>query len=248
MSPAPRACADEPARAPRSSRYRRLTWLWCVLPAFACGSAPAIPEQPTWADVAPILRAECSGCHGGSAASTGSAGGVVYRLDFFDMSPGICGDATLATGNMRFAAAAASQIAFDITSVSASLRPRMPPLPAPWLDDWKWKTLLRWTSHAEKGAMPRGNRPPTLQVLPALRLVKPSFTLSVVLEDPDGDSAVGVLTIGDVTLTMDRPGAFSIAIDASRWPLVPSPIPVHATVCDGWQRTTYDLMPFFIDG
>ena len=65
-----------------------------------------------------------------------------------------------------------------------------------------------------------------------------SFLVSVDLEDPDGDSAVGVLHIGDATLTMDRPGAFSIEIDGSQWP--PGDVMVSATVCDGWSEASYD--------
>jgi hypothetical protein len=213
-----------------------------------CGSSPVVPESPTWADVEPILRGECASCHGGSAATTGSARGVIYRLDFYDLDPATCGDAAAATEAARFAAAASSQIAFDITSVSASIRPRMPPAPGPSLADWEWKTLLRWADNPQRGPEPNGNRPPVIRVTTSNRLVTTnSFNLSVVLEDPDGDSAVGVLTIGDVTLKMDRPGAFSIDIDASLWPL--GPTPVQATVCDGWRRTSYpNLASFAIGG
>ena len=203
--------------------------------------------SPTWSDVEPILRAECTSCHGGSAATTGGARGVVYRLDFYDLDPQTCGDATAAMEAARFAAAASSQIAFDITSESASIRPRMPPAPGPSLVEWEWQTLLRWADHPQKGPEPTGNRPPVIQVVTSNRLVTAnSFNLSVVLEDPDGDSAMGVLTIGDVTLKMDRPGAFAVNIDASQWPA--GPAQVQATVCDGWRQATYDLGSFAIGG
>lgn len=205
----------------------------------SCGSQDReVPAHPTWADVEPILRTECVGCHGGSAAKTGSAGGVTYRFDLFDLTSATCGDATSALSGVRFAAAASSQIAFDITSDDASVRPKMPPAPAPWLADWQWKTLLRWTHDPTKGPRPPKNRPPTLAIVSPDRLVAGWFTLSVDLEDPDGDSAIGVLHIGDATLNMDRPGVFSIEIDASQWP--PGNPQVTATVCDGWSKATYD--------
>jgi hypothetical protein len=221
--------------------------LW-LLSLTACGSSPQAVTHPTWRDVEPILRKECANCHGGSAATTGSALGIVYRFDFYDLTSETCGAAAAAMQPARFAAAAASQIAFDITSDSASIRPRMPPEPSPWLADWEWQTLLRWTHDPQKGPAPIGNQPPTIRVTSADRHVTGSFTLSVALEDPDGDSAVGVLTVGDVTLNMDRPGAFAIDIDASQWPL--GPMPVSATLCDGWRQATYgdNVLGVFVVG
>jgi len=211
-----------------------------------CTPAPAIPEHPTWADVEPILRAECSGCHGGSAAETGSAQGVTYRLDFYDVSREICGDAAAALDGARFAAASSPQIASDITSLDAAIRPRMPPVPAPWLADWEWKTLWLWSRDPLRGPAPAGNRLPIVRITSPSRVVKRAFTLSAVLEDPDGESAIGVLTIGDVTLRMDRPGAFSIAIDGGQWGL--GRVTVQAVVCDGWGHAAYDLGYFVISG
>ena len=164
--------------------------------------------------------------------------GVTYRFDFFDLTQTVCGDAASAVVGARFAAAASSQIAFDITSDNASVRPKMPPEPSPWLADWEWQTLLRWTHDPQKGQRPTGNRPPTLTVTSMNRTIIGWFQLSVDLEDPDGDSAIGVLQIGDATLTMDRPGPFSIEIDGSQWPR--GDVAVSATVCDGWGQATYD--------
>jgi hypothetical protein len=211
-----------------------LVWL----PFAACGSAPVVAPDPTWADVEPILRAECSGCHGGTAETTGSAQGIAYRLDFYDLTSDVCGEAAAAMPPSRFAAAASSQIAYDITSDNASVRPKMPPQPAPWLADWEWQTLLRWARDPQRGPTPPGNRPPKIRITSPTRAVKGTFTLSLVLEDPDGESAIAVVTVGDVTFKMDRPGTFAVDIDASQWPA--GPTPVSATVCDGWQQATYD--------
>jgi len=210
---------------------------WLAL-ASCTSAAPDIAAHPTWAEVEPIVRTECLSCHGGSAPSTGSALGVTYRFDFFDLTQTVCGDAASAVQGARFAAAASSQIAFDITSDDPSIRPKMPPEPSPWLADWEWQTLLRWTHDPQKGPPRPGNRPPTLKVTSPDRTIIGWFRLSVDLEDPDGDSAVGVLQIGDAMLTMDRPGAFSIEVDGSQWPR--GDVMVSATVCDGWSKATYD--------
>lgn len=213
-----------------------------------CAPAPGVPERPTWADVEPILRAECASCHGGAAAVAGSSSGVTYRLDFYDMTRDVCGDAALPTEGLRFAAAAASQIASDITSDLPSIRPRMPPEPGPWLADWEWQTLLRWASAPVRGPRPPGDRAPIIRVTSPTRVVKKHFILSVVLEEPNGEAAVGVVTMGDglVTLRMDRPGAFAIEIDASQWGL--GPVNIQGQACDGWTHATFDLGKFVISG
>ncbi len=114
----------------------------------------------------------------------------------------------------------------------------MPPLPAPWLADWEWQTLLRWAQAPQKGTMPPDNRPPTVRVTSPDRTIKNLLTLSGDVDDPDQDSVVGILTIGDATLRIDRPGPFSFVIDTSQWPDGPSPM--TAVLCDGWQRALYD--------
>ena len=198
----------------------------------ACRSSPAVPDHPTWSDVEPILRADCLQCHGGSAATTGSLGAVVYRFDFYDVTTDVCGDAAAAVPSSPFAAGLAGLISMDITSVDGSTRPKMPPAPSPSLADWEWQTLLRWTVDPRKGAYPEGNRPPTIRLTADTRQVDSRFTFSALLEDPDGQSAIGVLTIGASTLKLDRPGAFSAILDTSGWP--PGDVPIAATVCDGW--------------
>jgi hypothetical protein len=235
------------ARVPSPQRHLvRWLALAAVCALNGCTAAPAVPDHPSWSDVEPILRAECSGCHGGSAPVTGSARGVIYRLDFYDVGRDVCGDATEALVGARFAAAASPQIASDITSLDGAVRPRMPPLPAPYLADWEWQTLLRWARDPVRGLAPAGNHLPAIRITSPTRVVKRRFTLSAVLEDPEGEAAIGVLTIGDVTLRMDRPGSFSIAIDASQWGL--GRVAVQAVVCDGWGHAAYDLGYFVISG
>jgi hypothetical protein len=233
-------------RGPRTRTFPCASLL--VLAVAGCAARPEAPAQPTWADVEPILRAECTTCHGGSAALAGSTADLTYRLDFFDMTSEICGDAAIPTDGIRFAAAAAGQIARDVTSDSSSVRPRMPPEPAPWLADWQWQTLLRWARAPLRGPAPMGNRPPLIRITSPSRVVGRVFTLSAVLEDPDGDSAVGVLRVGDVTLRMDRPGQFSIQVDASQWGL--NGFDVSGETCDGWSHAKYDqaTLGFFAVG
>ncbi len=212
-----------------------------VLPLLlaACGGSHTVAEHPTWADVEPILRADCLQCHGGSARTTGNVGDVVYRFDFFDVTPEICGESAATVDGSAFAAARAQLIANSISSDSASIRPRMPPAPSPALADWEWKTILRWTQAPAKGAAPPGNRPPTVRLVNSAPSADKRWTLSAVVEDPDGESAIGMLTIGDFKFNLDRPGAFVSEIDTSQWPA--GDVSVQAIVCDGWTSATYTL-------
>ncbi len=205
-----------------------------------CGS-PEAPEHPTWADVQPILAGECTHCHGANAGNAGSG----YRFDFFDMTTEICGDAANGMGvNVTLGKALASQISTAISTTDGSMRPDMPPLPAPFLADWEWQTILRWTADPQRGA-PRGsNTPPTIRLddvqWDALGVpVDKTLDLSAVVDDADGDPVVGVLNIGGHSLKMDRSGSFTTRLDTSSWPA--GPIAVSAVLCDGWSNVSYAL-------
>lgn len=216
----------------------RWTWLWPALGTClvgGCGGHPPVPEEPTWADVQPILRGNCAGCHGSTAGQTG----LGYRLDFYEILPAACGDAALAIpGGATMAAAYASKIAEDI-ALPPGGRERMPPLPGPSLDSWERDILLRWAKHPLKGPPPAGNRPPTVQVfgLPAQVGDKLSFTALVT--DPDGDEAVGVIEVGGLTVAMNRSGSFEADVDMASSPA--GRYPLNVVACDGWTSSAYSL-------
>lgn len=229
------------------ARERRIAGMLAALLgglSIASCDSHAVPESPTWGDVEPILRARCLQCHGGSAPLTGSRDNITYRLDFFDLTPAVCGEAAAAVQLPSFAAGWAGLIARDITSPDGFIRPRMPPLPATTLADWEWQTLLRWTNRPDKGPFPSNNRPPTVRITSPSRIVDTRLDLGVLVEDPDGDSAVGVVTIGDTKINIDRPGAFSASLDTSTW--LDGELPVSAALCDGWNSATYGLGSFTV--
>jgi hypothetical protein len=121
----------------------------------------------------------------------------------------------------------------------------MPPEPAPYLADWEWKTVRDWVDdQAPKGDMPPSNTPARIQLYGNLASADQSLDVTAVVDDPDGDPVVGVLTVGDAThedivLKMDRGGAFSAHVDTSGWPAGQRTI---ATVlCDGWSSVHYLL-------
>jgi hypothetical protein len=236
----------------------RALWASTILPvlvgaalATAGCSSHAAPEAPTWADVEPILRGECVSCHGGNAATAGSVQGLAYRLDLFDLTPDVCGEASTAVDSSKlfggaFALGNAQRIADAITIDPAKPAPRplMPPLPAPALERWEWETILRWAAESPaplKGDVPIDNRAPVVRILQLDSHVDKSLHVSLVLEDPDGAAAVGIVTIGSFVLKMDRPGAFIADVDASSWP--EGPMAVDAVLCDGWTKATYSLGP-----
>jgi len=210
--------------------------------AAGCGDSPTPPEHPTWADVEPILRGRCTGCHGGSADVTGTYDGLTYRFDFYDMSADTCGMAAqaLPVGQTGLAANQAALIASDVRSPGSGWPPKMPPAPASALLDWQQETLRRWAADgAPKGAPRSDNHRPDIQLGAQQAVVDERLTFSAVISDPDGESVVGGLLFGDMTLTMTHPGAFAATLDTSTW--APGIYPVKAVLCDGWDSFEYEL-------
>jgi hypothetical protein len=219
----------------------------------ACGPPGAAPTDPTWADVAPVVRGECVGCHGWTASdrpadpTTGihppNTGGSV-RLDFFDVTSATCGDAALAVDpTVTFAGSPgeAAQIANDVVPGPGARWPRMPLQPSPALPNFEVDTLTRWAADPVKGPPPPTNRPPTIDVsqMPATADTQLAFT--AVTDDPDGDSVLGVIEVGDLTFLMNRPGSFAVAFDTSGFPS--GVVHPTAVLCDGWVSRMVDLGP-----
>jgi hypothetical protein len=214
---------------------------WALFAGGGCGPDDP-PENPTWADVQPILRAECTGCHGGTAATTGSG----YRFDFFDMTMNTCDDVADVLAGASLAHDQADKIARAITTTDPDVRPSMPPLPAPYLSDNEWLTILRWTANPAKGDKPSSNRPPQITLDGTAVLVDQMLDVRVIVTDPDGDPVVGKLKIGDqVIKLMDRSGAFSERFDTSSWPA--GTVTMTARLCDGWSLVSADVLQVSIN-
>ncbi len=231
--------------------------LFALVGALGCSSSPEVPINPAWANVAPIFRGECNSCHGWNAGQTGGN----YRFDFYDATktvdnmpggPILCGDAALALTGVALAGTqgangknlAAPLIEEDLVAQAGASWPRMPPQPSPALPDWEREALRAWAANPAKGPAPAGNRPPTITVydLPATAGNTLSFT--VVIDDPDGDSAIGVIETSNPALPlskigMNRPGSFDISLDTSACPAGSAPL--QAVLCDGWTSTTIGL-------
>jgi hypothetical protein len=214
----------------------RIVFAAPLLLIFGCDAGNA-PEHPTWADIQPIVSGHCTHCHGSTAKVTGSG----YRFDFFDMSADVCGEAAQALGsNPVLSKDLALLISQAITSLTSDVRPRMPPLPAQFLAEWEWNTILRWTGDPQKGVKrDPANRPPTIEIHGTAAMVDKSLEITAVVADSDGDPVVGVLKIGDEVLKMDRAGSFSARLDTSAWPA--GQRDVSAVLCDGWSNVTQQL-------
>jgi hypothetical protein len=204
-----------------------------------CSDGHSAPAQPTWADVAPILHGECAQCHGSTALATGFG----YRLDFYDMTSAVCGDAALALQGPApiLAHAAAASILTDVTPPAGGGFPLMPPQPAPALADWERETLERWAAQPDKGPPPKGNRPPVIQVNGLPPVAQDELAFTALLSDPDDDEVVGVIEIADRVFAMNRSGTFRVALDVST--LAAGPYRMTAVLCDGWSSASYDLGP-----
>ena len=203
--------------------------------SIACNESPQVPDQPTWANVEPIVRGSCTGCHGSNAATAG----LSYRLDFFDMTDAVCGKAAAALRGAPLASAWAALMARDVTSPGSGWRSRMPPAPSDPLTDWERETIVRWAKAPVRGVPVRDNHRPDIQLDAASATADKSMTFNAVVSDADGESVVGVLTFGKVELLMDRSGSFRQTVDTSGW--TNGSYPINATLCDGWDSVTYDL-------
>ncbi len=120
----------------------------------------------------------------------------------------------------------------------------MPPLPSPSLSDVELETLQRWNAAPVKGPPPPDNVPPTVEVSGLAAVADATLAFTAVLNDPNGDSVIGVIRVGAQAFLMNRPGSFSVQIDASAWPA--GLVRPSAVLCDGWTNASYDLGPVLI--
>jgi hypothetical protein len=224
-----------------------------LLSAAGCGTHP-VPEQPSWADVQPILRGQCSPCHGSTAPQTG----LNYRLDFLDQTSLAlaCGDAAVAIPPLTaappgpvLAAAAADLIYQDIEPTTKGGPPKMPPLPGAPLYDWEREMLENWTAEQPliQGSPPAGNHLPTIQVTQLPSTGKSDVSFIAVLSDPDGDDVVGVIEVtpGQPVFAMNRTGSFEVDLDASTWPAGTANL--TAVLCDGWTNVSVPLVSLVVN-
>jgi hypothetical protein len=147
-------------------------------------------------------------------------------------------------GGVTLAHDLADHIARAIISVDGNMRPSMPPLPAPYLEDNEWVTILRWTANPAKGDKPPGNRAPEITVDGTSMAVDETLDLKVIVSDTDGDPVAGVIRVGDQLARMDHAGAFSARFDTSSWP--DGTTTLRALLCDGWSLVTADLLDISI--
>jgi hypothetical protein len=232
----------DPARLGGHSIFTFAVGLALGLAATGCEDAPRAAQKPTWADVEPILRGNCTSCHGATASVTGAAqGGMAYRLDFYDMTASACGAAATVLGGQPLAHSWAALIGSDVTSPGSGWRPRMPPAPASSLPDWERDTLVRWAAEADpaKGEARRDNRRPDIQLVAATAVADKRLDFTAIISDADGEAVVGVIKVGDVSLPTDHAGAFSTGLDTSTW--AAGVYPISAVLCDGWDDVTYQL-------
>jgi hypothetical protein len=207
----------------------------CVSIAAAC-SDNEVPEHPTWADVEPLLRAQCSHCHGSTARTTGAG----IRFDFFDTTSSHCSEAETALAGVGSARLQANLIATAITTTDPVVRPSMPPIPAPYLSEREWLTILRWTANPVQGDTPAANRPPRIDVSGIATTAGDMLEVNVVIDDPDGEPVVGVLKVGEAVGVMDRAGSFSARFDTSKWPA--GTVTVGAVLCDAWSQVSFPAL------
>jgi hypothetical protein len=231
----------------RSLLVRRTRWPWLAALVWPGCQGPRIPETPTWADVEPIVRGQCSHCHGSTARTTGASGALAYRFDFFEVSPDTCGEAAAGVSQPGAMAKGWSKLILQSITGKDGGRARMPPAPAEPLSEYQREVIRRW---AEGPGSQNAGRPPAGNRRPQVRWQSPGrvdarATIHVDVDDPDGESVVGVLKVGAVTFQMDRSGSFVATLNTASW--AAGKHPVRAVVCDGWDSVSYELGTLEVD-
>jgi hypothetical protein len=228
-------------------RRFRPWWLCLGLLAGAACSAPAPePVNPTWADVAPIFRGECNGCHGWNSGLTGAG----YRFDFYDVDTltRVCGTAAQAINPMKqdpppFSLAhdlgVPAKIGDDVVAQPGQKWARMPPQPSPALPNWERDMLERWAANPSYVAK-QENQPPTITLSSVPATASDELDFIAVQDDPDGDSVLGVIEVNGLGFFMNRSGSFAVSFDTSTWPA--GSYPLSAVLCDGWTKTTMPVL------
>ncbi len=158
--------------------------LAAILATSAAGCAEPAPDAPTWfADVQPILIANCARCHG---ATPWPAAPVGVRLDRF-----VPGDLDPVTTDVFDALAA-----IQIRAVEDRTMPLDYALPAR-----QREILARWiASGAPRGD--RGNQVPTATLVaptPVPAQVDQELALTVLAQDLDGDALAVAIGVRDTT-------------------------------------------------
>ncbi len=175
-----------------------------MLLAAACGDGT--PSEPTWADVQPILMANCARCHGGEDPIGG--GPATFRLD-------LPYGTSKADAQLQVYGAA---VMADFVVARACEEPTMPPI-GPKLSGRQCEILARWAaSHPDPGGgLPwipsnscgfdgdpfnlctrAGNTAPTASLIspePGTQ-VGPFALLTVFVHDADRDQVAGTLRWG----------------------------------------------------
>ncbi len=67
------------------------------------------------------------------------------------------------------------------------------------------------------------------------------LAFTAVIDDPDGDSVLGVIEVNGLAFLMNRPGSFAVSIPSSNWPAGPQA--VKAVLCDGWSLASTVEIP-----
>jgi mono/diheme cytochrome c family protein len=172
-------------------------------------SGPEAPDDPTWADVQPLLASHCVRCHG-SPAINGAPDG--FRLDVY-------GDTVADGGRTVRGASTVAEFIRRRTNPDEQLDgdgnlkyPLMPPIVG--LEDWQIETLRRWKPvppaedpFAGFGERPpRGDRPgnhtPLLRLQRALAdsIDGDDLTVEYQITDDDHDMVRGELTANGSTI------------------------------------------------
>ena len=240
-------------------RLAKTARLGILLAVGACDTAGTAPAHLDWsrrrADLARTVRElprvdrQRSSRRTPRRRSPAEHRAATIRLDFFDVTPRRrAGDAAARATIPPSASALGSPLAYVTDQRTTSPRSRTRGGRACPLSRARCCRAGRSRPSRDGRETRSRDRRPSVTSRPTIRrssglpaTADRTLAFTAVLEDPDGDAALGVIEAGGVAFLMNRAGAFAVRLDASGWP--EGPIHPSAVVCDGWTKRTIDLGP-----
>jgi hypothetical protein len=197
-------------------KLRRLTETLAAVSltlTFGC-AAPIAPDKPSWdVDVEPIIKGNCSHCHGELASQIAPA----YRIDVCDPAP--LKDGAGIDGLVTGAAVVSGTIVMTITD--PGLPSRMPPAPALPLSDYDITVLKNWAKVVTDSGVQTACKKQSSNHDPKARLITTRWDgddlwATIEVSDSDGDQVFTKVKAGSASYDLLSAGRREIKLSGAR--------------------------------
>jgi hypothetical protein len=204
-------------------RSRAKTTLFALLAGAVGCAAPTPPDKPTWEDdVYPIVRGNCSHCHGETAAVIKS----IVRFDVCDPMAFTSTGLTLPKEEIGFYGGGSTSTwglaLMDIEPPTGA--PRMPPPPAATLSNYERTVLKNWSANvigakdatqADVCKKKGPNKAPRAKLIGGINWDGGNMTATIETWDPDEDQTMSHVTAGSGSADIYSSGRHQVVIEGA---------------------------------